>query len=345
MYLSIITPFFNAEKKSKSLLKTISKLKYYNIEFIFIDDGSTDSTYSILLDFKEKMTDLNIHLIKQENKGPGGARNSGLKVSQGKYVWFVDSDDDITTDALDFIQENHTFDFDFIEFLEKENLILVDSMEIKSGSYSDANQVISVLFKNFGRIHSKIFKREVLIKNDIYYPEYCYYEDVSLPFILPFSINKFFKTDIVGYIYNIEPSSITNSPLTLRTLDRLYSLQYGFEKGCSLTNNQIEIDLIKQKFLKHFLFRSVEVFRKKTPHVQWITTWRIMKNYRELASHYNISINPLVFLGNKEINPTYDYKFKLYFYFHWFISFFIFKEQNTYFKKIRKAAWPALNSN
>ena len=85
-YLSIISPFYNSEEKCRRLLSTLSKIEDRDIEIILVDDGSTDNTISLLKDFKQK-SNVNVVVITQENKGPGGARNAGLKVARGKYIF------------------------------------------------------------------------------------------------------------------------------------------------------------------------------------------------------------------------------------------------------------------
>lgn len=106
MLLSFIVPFFNSEKKSKRLLTTLSNIDQDDVEIILIDDGSTDDTYKTLSDFKMNASNKNVEVIKQENKGPGGARNAGLRIAKGKYVWFVDSDDDVNLEVIDIIRNN-----------------------------------------------------------------------------------------------------------------------------------------------------------------------------------------------------------------------------------------------
>ena len=71
-----------------------------NIQLILIDDGSTDNTNSILMDYKEQYPN-NILVLTQENQGQATARNNGLKYVNGKYVNFLDSDDYLSEDAME----------------------------------------------------------------------------------------------------------------------------------------------------------------------------------------------------------------------------------------------------
>lgn len=92
LYFSIIIPCFNSSDYIDRCIKSIDRQTYKNFEVILIDDCSTDETYKILEKYQNKNT--NYNLIKTiENSGPATARNEGIKVSKGKYICFLDSDD------------------------------------------------------------------------------------------------------------------------------------------------------------------------------------------------------------------------------------------------------------
>ena len=88
--VSIIVPTYNAEKTIKDCIESILSINYKNYEAIFVDDGSTDNTVSIIEEFACKSK--NIKLVKQKHKGPASARNLGVKMSNGKIIFFTDSD-------------------------------------------------------------------------------------------------------------------------------------------------------------------------------------------------------------------------------------------------------------
>ncbi len=69
-------------------------------ELILVNDGSTDGTAEVAKEFVLKHNELNISILTQENQGLSQARNAGLRLAQGEYVWFVDSDDWVSETAL-----------------------------------------------------------------------------------------------------------------------------------------------------------------------------------------------------------------------------------------------------
>jgi heptose III glucuronosyltransferase len=98
MRLSIIIPVFNAGDYLQPLLDSLAALRPPDIEFVAIDDGSTDRSLETLTAFATHEPRLRI--ISQANAGVAVARNRGLQAARGEYVWFVDADDLIVAPAV-----------------------------------------------------------------------------------------------------------------------------------------------------------------------------------------------------------------------------------------------------
>lgn len=96
--ISIIIPVYNAATHLKQCVDSLLLQTFTSCEFIFINDGSSDDSQSILEDFKK--TDPRIILINQENQGVSAARNLGIEHAKGKYLSFVDADDTIAPDFI-----------------------------------------------------------------------------------------------------------------------------------------------------------------------------------------------------------------------------------------------------
>ena len=90
-FISIIIPVYNSEKYLKKCIDSILNQTYRKLEIICVDDGSTDKSIEILMDYALK--DKRIKIYKNEFKGVSAARNSALEKCTGNYVMFVDSDD------------------------------------------------------------------------------------------------------------------------------------------------------------------------------------------------------------------------------------------------------------
>lgn len=97
--ISVIVPVYNVESYLKRCVDTIIAQTYSHLEIILIDDGSKDSSGLLCDEIAEK--DLRIKVVHQNNAGLSAARNSGLDILNGKYVFFVDSDDAIDTNTIE----------------------------------------------------------------------------------------------------------------------------------------------------------------------------------------------------------------------------------------------------
>ena len=90
--VSVIIPVFNSEKYLHACLDSVINQTLKELEIIVVDDGSTDSSREILEDYKSRYPD-KVYLYFKENGGQGSARNSGIMLSRGEYIGFVDSDE------------------------------------------------------------------------------------------------------------------------------------------------------------------------------------------------------------------------------------------------------------
>ena len=101
MKLSIIIPVYNTEEYIRQCIDSVINIKNIETEIIAVNDGSTDRTKDILEEYTEN--DDRIKVITQENQGASAARNTGIKVSTGDYIYFLDSDDWVDTVSFEKI--------------------------------------------------------------------------------------------------------------------------------------------------------------------------------------------------------------------------------------------------
>lgn len=101
--ISFIVPCYNVESYITTCIDSIISQKLQNVEVVLVDDGSSDNTGTICDEYVKK--DNRIHVIHQENSGVSQARNRGLEVVKGEWIWFVDSDDYIKDDSLKILSD------------------------------------------------------------------------------------------------------------------------------------------------------------------------------------------------------------------------------------------------
>ena len=173
--VSIIVPCYNCQDTIRECYNSIKKSvnNVLSHEIILINDGSTDNTQRIL---EEILTnDKNVIVINQENKGVSAARNMGLKNAKGKYISFVDSDDSILeeyyTKMIVPMEENSNLDLIICDYsssgLSNEDILNISIDNI----YEEGLKSKGSFEKLRGYIWNKIYKRNILVDNNIVFDE------------------------------------------------------------------------------------------------------------------------------------------------------------------------------
>lgn len=328
--LSIIVPFYNSFGKCESLLDTLSGVSNLEIELVLIDDGSTDNTAEILEQFSKEVSAC-VKIIKQSNKGPGGARNAGLLASCGKYIWFVDSDDDICLSAIDILNGLGE-DFDFIDFNYLQNGEVLDSMQLAPGVYEGPALVQGILLNRFGLHWTKIFLREFLVSHNIRYPEYCVYEDTALiGYILPRYAAKFLKVTEVAYKYDTSQPSVTRNLTSLRVTEIIPVAEFGmvrFEDWQSIKNYK---NVLSTKWFRYSISECMVPLILSKRFFLWFTAARCIQHHRRLSREWNI---PYEFWSRLSGGR----KFKSVVFFLFIFSYMI-PYNRDYFENLRYSHW------
>ena len=213
--ISIIVPVYNVEQYLGKCLDSIINQTYKNIEIILINDGSTDNSLEICNYYKEK--DSRIIVINKENGGQSSARNSGLKVSTGNYIMFVDSDDKINLRCCELL----------IDTILKNNSDIVigdsssDEKEIDKDLQFDDNKVElinkDILYNYFldGKVApwGKLYKRSII--SDIEFEHGKISEDLDFNYRVFERCKNFSFIKLPVYYYNQESISTCRSKLKL----------------------------------------------------------------------------------------------------------------------------------
>jgi glycosyltransferase involved in cell wall biosynthesis len=90
-FFSVVIPCYNVADTILPTLESIRSQDFFDFEIIFVNDGSLDNTFNIVSNFS--LSNVNIVVVDQDNKGLGAARNTGIKASSGKYIALLDADD------------------------------------------------------------------------------------------------------------------------------------------------------------------------------------------------------------------------------------------------------------
>lgn len=173
--VSVIVPVYNAAEYLNRCIEGVINQTYKKIEIILIDDGSTDNSGKICDEYALK--DNRVKVFHTENKGPSAARNKGIENSNGEFIFFVDTDDFIESNALDLLIGNY--------HQTKADIIIGDFKKVKNNVFSDSG-------------HNRFFSSsKLLTKQDIVNYIRCYLKKPNRLPLFTQCWGKLFKTLII----------------------------------------------------------------------------------------------------------------------------------------------------
>lgn len=208
--LSIIIPFYNVEKYFERCLNSIVSQKVLSsqLEIIAVNDGSTDASLEIAEQTAKQHS--NMIVVSQKNSGQSVARNNGVRLSHGKYIWYVDSDDWIEEECLKRI----------IPILEKSD---VDVFNFGHKNWFDG-KIVETPHKK-GEIGilcvGHFFKRSFLVNNNIWFVEGIYHEDLEYCPRVCYLAKRQYDLEISPYIIYKRPQSTTTGNNPKKAFDLL----------------------------------------------------------------------------------------------------------------------------
>ena len=237
--LSIIVPVFNVEGYLKRALDSILlQLSFITYEILLIDDGSSDKSGAICDEYQSHFP--NVFVSHIENNGVAEARNLGISLSRGNYLYFMDPDDFLSDDFFEQICPNlngkwNVLCFGYNEIKENNNTIL----SCRSHSYQHLGLLKKEEFRNdfidlfktdmMYNVWSRIYNKEFILKNNIKFPSRPIGEDTLFNFQVYQHLDNilFIDSTLYNYIAGRSGSALTEfNPRRIEIqLDELQALQ------------------------------------------------------------------------------------------------------------------------
>lgn len=215
--ISAIMPVYNTEEiYLRHSIKTILEQTFGNFELIIVNDGSTNNAEDVILSIKDDR----IKYLRQDNAGQSSARNTALKIAKGKYIFFIDADDWVQPKtfelAYNLAEKNnleilnfgvYTYDHKY----KSKNIWKHDVHMFSSNTlYNNKSpEVVKDFFKISQTCWGKLFKREFLIKNNLFFVEGLIFEDLEyIPRCLV-KVERMMFEPVFLYIYRLNVSNST----------------------------------------------------------------------------------------------------------------------------------------
>lgn len=290
--VSVIVPVYNAAKYLDEMVNSLLAQTLKEIEFIFVNDCSTDNSLEILYEFEKKDTGRIIIINLDENQGPGGARNVGLQYSSGEYIAFADSDDYVNSKMYEYMYEKAIEDdFDLVEcgyFSERNNkeMMLWDSS--MEGEVSFDNRV--KLFLSCGFLWSKLYKRRIIIDSQVEFINKIQFEDVDFLSRLYCRIQKVGIVNKSLYYYRNNPESFSNKGNTLKYLDIISTFCTEYLNNMRKEKNFDILKPVIEFVILGIWFDMFKSYVTKSPKIDINSLQKLDKEIKQYVSNYGENI-------------------------------------------------------
>lgn len=214
--VSVIVPVYNVSEYIERCWDSIRNQTYKNIEVLFVDDGGTDDSVAKLEGYLAAEDTVEARILHHaRNRGLSAARNTGLEAATGEYVYFLDSDDDITPDCIESL----------VAPLSKNNydLVVGDYTLVGEGGRSplnldegavETNEEVMRTYSDgewYVMAWNKLCRKEFLIDNDLFFKEGLIHEDVLWTFKVACKAENLYVVKKPIYNYYVRSSSIMTS--------------------------------------------------------------------------------------------------------------------------------------
>lgn len=237
--ISVIIPCYNMEQYIDRCLESVMEqtIGLNALEVIVVNDASTDHTLDKLKEWEEKYPNNIIVVTYEENMRQGGARNIGLQYASAPYIGYVDADDWIEPDMYEeMLNKMETGQYDVVkckyirEHYQGEHSMVIEnqnredkeySFTQKNGFYHGQVGKTGNCGEYGGQIWSGIYKKDMLIEHDIFFPEHLAYEDNYWGSILSLYVGRVYIIDKICYHYYINMQSTSTFIDSPHHFDRL----------------------------------------------------------------------------------------------------------------------------
>lgn len=311
--ISIIIPVYNVAPYIQACLKSVKSQTYKNIEVIFVDDCGTDNSIALATEFLAGCKGINYQILHHaQNGGLSAARNTGLKAAKGEYVYFLDSDDVLTEDALGKLMkplEDQHYDLVVGDYVTYPNPVTSSMLVLPEGPVMGQKNILRTYAQGLWYVMAwnKLCSREFLMENNLFFEEGLLHEDVIWTFKVACKAASMYVVKQPTYIYSIREASI----MTGMSIDKDVSIYVkAFDKIADFIQNdnreygQSEYSIFQGKragILYSLLHKEeVELYEKYYPLFYkqcYISPWKaFQKNVISIGylirdMHYLLPVN------------------------------------------------------
>lgn len=328
--VSVVIPVYNVENYLNRCVQSVMNQTLKNIEIILVDDGSPDNCPTLCDEFA--LIDNRIKVIHKKNGGLASARNAGMKIAKGEYLFFVDSDDWLELDGLEILYNDaKKYNVDFVRYrairtgwpnLEENAPCMVEDVREMNGGFYNKDKIIKEIYPRLittsqltmGPIvgaWGSLYRLDFLKENNLYFDEEIKFsEDMIFSAKVVLNCKNFYYREQAGiYHYFYNDKSISKSFRADRWLS-CKQIIYQFEKTFS---EYKEYDFKNQLILLRWFCISLGLNERKyindkkqrKEYCQKILNDKLVKETKLKFSILNVSIKQKILMVLIKMKFTY----------------------------------------
>ena len=296
--ISIIIPCYNVEKYIDRCVESLVEqtIGIEKLELIFVDDASTDNTMEKLTAWEQKYPESILVIHCEENRKQGAARNIGLQYASADYIGYVDSDDYVSADMYEKLYDKaKKYDCDVVAGLyvreEKNGMVAERAIPREDGDHLVRIETLEdrkhLLRESLpGGVWSKIYKKDIILHHEIYFPEDILYEDNYWGAFLNHAISSYYIINEPLYHYMVNEQSTVMKKDATHHLDRLvielmkveeYKRRDLFETFYA----EIEFD-----FLRMYFINTIRILFVRFSQIPYDIIYTMQDNVKMLFPEY-----------------------------------------------------------
>ena len=295
MKVSIIIPVYNVAPYIERCLQSVVDQTYKDIECILVDDCGTDNSIELAQNFINNYNgNITFSILHHDkNKGLSAARNTALKNAKGEYVYFLDSDDAITSDCIEVLMSLTTKypDATFAQgnFLDRDMYISRYGWKIQLPEYCHEHENLEkiILFTVVTSACNKVIKKSLFTEENLFFPEGIVHEDMYWTFFLVKYTKAAAFVNKGTYIYYINDNSIVTAVSDHARIRRYSSRLYASEVFCADLDKEKMASRCQRHYLAGNLTCAMIEVAALHSFKHWCKFWQHV--WKLHASHKNLT--------------------------------------------------------
>lgn len=291
--VSIIIPIYNVEKYVKECLLSVFNQTYKNIELIIVDDRGADESMTIVNDMLKRCPFKFTVITQDKNYGVSEARNRGINQAAGEYIFFLDSDDLITSNCIEVLYNS------MIEY--GADLVISDHKifynynkdEVLSNIIKNKNRKVQCFNVNYDEqndyIWNVLYKKDLIIDNEIYFEkDIKFAEDALWITLVQFKAKKMIRIDAETYLYRITNQSscisLCSKDKYVENLILVIEKLFDYIKSGKYSDREKGVIISRIRSYKNGIYSSIVLYKTRKEDISYDKLKKVKVSIKDIVN-------------------------------------------------------------